>query len=239
MTRTSIIGLALAVAATAIPQTAFAEDVVLKGPVSDVFGHRVVMESASKKFLINFGPKIKDLSALKVGDTVSVEGDLTNSGEVRAFNVTLADGKKIEVAKDKTSWKEWLMGDNDDADKLFTADDAKKLATDKGYTLSGNIAADKKHFVASATKDGKPVEVELHRDGSVKEVPMFGPAEAKTNIASKGYEVFSDLIPVRKHFEALGEKGADFFEVHAHRDGEVKEARKVDKTDPKWGSKIL
>ncbi len=238
MTRTAVIGIAMAVAATAIPQAAYAEDVVLKGPVSDVFGHRVVMESASKKFLVNFGPKIKDLSALKVGDTVSVEGDLTKSGEVRAFNVTLADGEKIEVAKDKTSWRKWLMGDNDDADKLFTADDAKKLAADKGYTLSGDISADKKHFVASATKDGKPVEVELHRDGSVKEVAMFGPAEAKTNITGKGYELVGDLMPVKNHFEALGKKGADFFEVHAHRDGEVKEARKVDKTDPKWGSKI-
>lgn len=237
MNRNLVAGLAFA-AAVAGPHAASAEDVVLKGAVSDVFGHRVVMQSDAKKFLVNFGPKIAELGSIKAGDVLAVEGDLRRNGEVRAINVTLADGKKVEVAKDKTTWKEWLLGEDDGGDKTFTADDAKKLATDKGYALQGDVTADKKHFVARATKDGKTFDVEMHRDGTINEMAAFSMDDAKKTILAKGYELVGEPQKVSQHFEALGRKNAEYFEVHAHRDGAVKEARKLDKTDPKWGAQI-
>lgn len=292
MNRTVIAGLTLALAGVAGATAASAEDIVIKGPISDVFGHRVVVQSDAKKFLVNLGPKIDELAAVKSGDTIAVEGDLTKSGEVRAYNVTLADGKKLEVSKDKKTWRQWLLGEDStkrqvftvaDAKKLaadkgytllgepaakkkhftakatkdgksfdialhrdgtikeavgFNVADAKKLATDKGYTLQGEPVAKKKHFTAKATKDGKTFDLDLHRNGTVKEAAVFGPTEAKANITGQGFELIGDVVGVKKHYEALGKKGSDFYELHAMRDGAVKQARKVDKSDPKWGSKI-
>lgn len=230
-------GAALA-AVMAAPSLASAEEVIIKGPVSDVFGHRVVVQSDAKKFLVNLGPKISELGSIKSGDTLAVEGDLTKSGEVRAYNVTLADGKKLEVSKDTKTWREWLLGEDDSKHKTFTVDDAKKLATGKGYTLQGDPVAEKKHFTAKATKDGKSYELDLHRDGTIKQEIAFNADDAKRAIMAKGYEVVGEPQRIHKHYEALTRKSSEYFEVHANRDGAIKEARKVDKTDPKWGAQI-
>lgn len=217
---------------------ASAEDVVLKGAVTDVFGHRIVMQSENKKFLVNIGPKLEEIGALKAGDAVSVEGDLTRSGEVRAQTVTLADGRKVVVGKDKQTWKEWLLGEDSDDGKMFTAAEAKKLAVEKGYALTSEPVAEKKHFVAKATKDGKAYDLDLHRDGRIEEKTAFGIEDAKKEIVAKGYDIIGEPQKIKQHYEALARKSSQYFEVHAHRDGEVKEARKIDKTDPKWGAQI-
>ncbi len=217
---------------------ASAEDVVLKGAVTDVFGHRIVMQSDSKKYLVNIGPKLEEIGALKSGDVVSVDGDLTPGGEVRAFNVVLADGRKVTVVKDKKTWREWLLGEDKDDTAMFTAVEAKKLAADKGYSLQGEPVAEKNHFTAKATKDGKSYELDMHRDGSVVEKVAFSIDDAKKAIIAKGYEVIGEPQRFKEHYEALTRKSSEYFEVHAHRDGEVKEARKLDKTDPKWGAQI-
>lgn len=292
MNRIVITGATLVLAGLATASSAAAEDVVVKGPISDVFGHRVVVQQDSKKYLVNLGPKIHELSAIKSGDTISVEGDLTKNGEVRAYSVTLADGKKFEVSKDKKTWREWLLGEDSNKKKTFTLDDAKKLAIDNGYTLQGDPVAEKKHFTAKATKDGKSFDIDLHRDGKIVTEAAFGPddarklatdkgyalqgdpvakkkhftakatkdgktydldlhrdgqikervafdaADAKRAILAKGYEVIGEPQRIHTHYEALTRKSSEYFEVHANRDGSIKEARKLDKTDPKWGAQI-
>ena len=291
MKQVLLCGAALA-AVIAAPSLASAEDVIIKGPVSDVFGHRVVVQSDAKKFLVNLGPKISELGSIKSGDTLAVEGDLTKSGEVRAYNVTLADGKKLEVSKDTKTWREWLLGEDDSKNKAFTVDEAKKLAasqgytlqgepiakkkhftakatkdgksfdidlhrngkivaeaafgvdeakklaTDKGYTLQGDPVAEKKHFTAKATKDGKSYDLDLHRNGTIRAEIAFNADDAKRAIIAKGYEVVGEPQRIHKHYEALTRKSSEYFEVHANRDGAIKEARKVDKADPKWGAQI-
>ena len=271
---------------------AHAEDVVINGSVTEIFGHHAIVSTDQKKYLVNFGPRVSDQGIVKTGDTVSVTGDLKKNGQVRAHMLTLADGRVVEVAKDKKTWTEWLIGEDADDNKPFTAADAKKLATDKGFTLTSELIAEKRHFVAigtkdgktyeialhrdgnvetetaftaadakklaadkgytltgepvaekrhfmgTATKDGKTFELALHRDGTVKEAMSLNSVQAKKAMMDKGYDVIGEPEPAKKHFEALASKNAEFFEVHAHRDGSVEETRKVDKTDPRWGSKI-
>ena len=92
-----------------------------------------------------------------------------------------------------------------------------------------------------ATKDGQSYDIALNRDGTINEMPVFSMDDAKKNILAKGYELVGEPQKVSHHFEALGRKNTEYFEVHAHRDGAVKEARKLDKTDktdPKWGAQI-
>lgn len=216
---------------------AHAEAVKIEGTVTDLFGHRVVVDAAGGKKLVNFGPKIEGLKGLKAGDKITIEGDLKKSGEVRALSVKLSDGTDVVIAKDHQTWREWLLGDDGD-DKPFTEAEAKKIATDKGYQLTGDLVAEKRHFVATATKDGKTVEVDVHRDGTIKEAATFDVAGASAAIAKAGYTVVGEALPVKKHFEALAKKDDKFFEVHARRDGSVDEIKSVDKTDPKWGSQI-
>ncbi|MEQ1715053.1 MAG: hypothetical protein ABL907_03545 [Hyphomicrobium sp.] len=216
---------------------AMAEDVAFKGTVTDVFGDRAVMEADGKKYLVNFGPRIKDVGTLKSGDQLVIDGDLKKSGEVRAHHVTTADGRKIEAGKDKKSWSEWLLGDDAD-DKPFTAADARKVATDKGYTLTSEPMGDRKHFVALATKDAKAFEINIHRDGNVVEKAPYAAADAKKAAIAKGYDVMGEPAAMKQHYEMLARKEGQFFELHANRDGEVKVARTLDKTDPRWGAQI-
>lgn len=218
--------------------SAHAEDVVFKGSITDIFGHRAVVAADKTKYLVNFGPKIADLGTLKSGDAVSITGDLNKSGEVRVRDITLADGNVIAVSKDKKTWTEWLLGEDADAATPFTAADASKIAQDKGYTLQGEPVADKKHFMAKATKDGATYDIAIHRDGNVEAEKPFAAAEAKAEIIAKGYDVIGEPSPMKKHYEALARKNSEYFELHAHRDGTVKEARKVDKSDPRWGTQI-
>jgi hypothetical protein len=44
--------------------------------------------------------------------------------------------------------------------------------------------------------------------------------------------------PEKKHFEVLAKKVGQYYEVHAHRDGELKGIHAVDAKDPKWASLV-
>ena len=228
----------LAAVVTIHASAATAEDVAFKGTVTDVFGHRVVVDAEGKKYLVNIGPKATEAGSLKAGDKLEVDGDLKNSGEVRAHNLTLGDGRKVTVSKDKKSWREWLMGDEAGAKKPFTVADARKAASDKGYTLTADPIADKKHFVGTATKDGKAVEIHIHRNGDIKERMTFSADDAKKAAAAKGYDVTGDPQRIRGHYEMLARKDGQYFELHARRNGNIKEARKLEKSDPRWGAQI-
>jgi hypothetical protein len=61
---------------------------------------------------------------------------------------------------------------------------------------------------------------------------------AKEMVTKGGYEVVGEPRPEKKHFEVLGKKDGQYYEVHAHRDGSLKGIHSVDAKDPKWGSLI-
>ena len=117
----------------------------------------------------------------------------------------------------------------------FGAEEAKKLAADKGYQLTGEPVRMKGHFRAAATKDGKAYEIDLHRDGDIVRHTPFGPQEARKLVADKGYELIGEPRPVDHHFELLGKKDGKFYELHAHRDGNLARERPADARDPRWG----
>ncbi len=61
---------------------------------------------------------------------------------------------------------------------------------------------------------------------------------AKELAVKGGYEVIGEPRPEKKHFEMLAKKAGQYYEVHAHRDGELKGIHGVDAKDPKWASQI-
>lgn len=239
MNRT-LLGATLAVAATAaFASVAAAEDMTIKGALTDVFGHRVVIDAGNgKKHLVNLGPKADDVKTLKAGDTVTVAGDMKRSGEIRARIVTLADGREIKVGGGRQSWRQWLLGEEKRFTRPFTAADARQRATEMGYTLTADPVATKRHFTAMATKDGSASEIKIHRDGRVEADKPFQAADARKLMTDKGYTLVGEPEQKKRHFEGLAQKDNAYLEVHAHRDGRVVEQRKVEKGDRRWGTRI-
>jgi hypothetical protein len=52
--------------------------------------------------------------------------------------------------------------------------EAKKLASDNGYQLTTDPVPTKRRLGATATKSGKPYEIDLHRDGKIVKHTPFG-----------------------------------------------------------------
>ncbi len=228
-----------AAATTAFAAGAVAEDMTIKGSLTDVFGHRVVIDAGNgKKHLVNLGPKADEMKTLKAGDTVTVLGELKRSGELRARTVTLADGREIKIEGGKRTWRAWLLGEEKKYTTPFTAVDARLRATEKGFTLTSEPVATKRHFTAMATKDGTTSEIKIHRDGRVEADTPFQLTEAKKLISDKGFTLVGEPEQKRRHFEGLAQKGDAYVEIHAHRDGRVVEHRKVEKGDRRWGTRI-
>ncbi len=229
-------GISIALAAQTM--VAIAEDVRFKGPIVDIFGERIVVQANTIKYLVNLGPRGDEVATLKIGDTVELIGEKKRSGEVRARSVVVGDGRTITIAKDRKTWRQWFLGEDKSPTKPFTVVDARTLAISKGYVVSDDPVANKKHFISRATKDGVTYDLVLHRDGRIDTQKAFLMADAKTQIAAKGYDVIGEPTLVKKHFEALALRGSEYFEVHAHRDGRIVEARKIVKTDPRWGAQL-
>ena len=199
-----------------------AEPLKIQGTVSDVVGHRVVVESADGKILVDLGPEADGQTALKVGDKITVDGDMKPGDQLHAESVTLASGQVYELHK-KKGWLEWLTGKSTAELAPITIDQAKKFASAKGYTLTSEPVAEKKHFVANATKDGKTFSIDIHADGSIVANEPFGVAEAKKLALEKGYTLTSEPVPEKKHFKATGTKDGKTYELDLHRDGNVVE----------------
>jgi len=143
------------------------------------------------------------------------------------------------ATKDGQTFKIDIHKDGDIVeDRPFEAATAKKLAADNGYGLTSDLRPEKKHFVATGTKNGMTYELDIHRDGSIKEHAVFSAAQAMKIAADDGYAVIAEPRREKKHFQLLGKKDGKFFAFDAHRDGSLKALREVDKKDPTWGSSL-
>ncbi|MBC8050621.1 MAG: hypothetical protein H7X92_10815 [Chitinophagales bacterium] len=214
-----------------------AERIELKGKITDIFGPRIVVEANGQRSLVDLGAKGASKVTIKTGDEITVIGD-RRKHDVKAKRVSLSDGKTYEMKSKKVGWVEWILGKDPKKDQPFTAEDARKTATDKGYQISGNLTLKRKHFQTIAMKDNQPFDIDIHRDGSIKERAVFGANEARSFAVKKGYEVLADPASEKKHFKLLGKKDNKFFEINAYRDGKVSVKREVNKDDPKWGSYV-
>ena len=282
---------AVAVGVVIAAGAAFAVPATISGTVSDTFGSRFVLETEAGKVLVDIGPKGSEKVTVKRGEKIQIEGDRVDN-QLRARRVTMADGSAFVVDKRGRSWREWLLGKAPESAAQFGPALASKIATDKGYQVSGEPVAKKKHYEVLAAKDGKtydlkvyrdgkidqeaafkaaearklavdkgyevttdplpvkrhfrvvatkggkPVEVDLHRDGRIVERAAFGAADAQRLVTGQGYEQVGEPRMVDQHFELLGKKDGKYFELHAHRDGRLVRARPVELGDPKWGSVI-
>ena len=187
-----------AVGMATLTTAALAEPAKLSGSVTDVFGPRFVLETPTGKILVEVGPKGQEKFSLKQGDKVDVEGDL-RAKELRARRVTLSDGHAYTVGKNGRTWREWLTGGkpNSVAQGPFGPAEAKKVATDAGYTVSGEPSPNMRHFKVMASKGGKDFDLQIFRDGRLDPQPRFGMSEAKKIATDKGYQLTADPVAAK------------------------------------------
>ncbi len=123
---------------------------------------------------------------------------------------------------------------------LVTIKSGDKVAVEGELTDAGEV-----HALRVSVAD-KPV-VELPAPGSwwqkltgaeKAEGPELTPQVAKEMVAKGGYEVLGEPPAKKKHFEVLGKKDGQYYEVHAHRDGSLKGIHSVDAKDPTWGTLV-
>ena len=219
----SVICLAAALAAATVAGAALAEPARIVGTVTDVFGPRFVVETATGKVLVDIGRKGADKVAVKQGEKIEIEGD-RRKDELRARRVTLANGHAYVVDKRGVSWREWLVGKRaPEAAGYFGPAEARKIASERGYQVSSEPVATKKHYAVTAAKDGRNYDLQVHRDGRVEPRPAFGAAEAGKLAVDNGYQLTGAPLPVRKHFRATAAKGGKSYEIDLHRDGKIVE----------------
>jgi hypothetical protein len=219
-TRTAAIILAL-YATTAV---AFAESVKVSGTVSDIFGTRFVLDTASGKLLVELSPRGADKVTLKVGEKIEIEGERTRN-ELRAQRVTLADGHAYTTGgkRDRT-WREFVTGKSDPGSRApFAPADAAKAATAAGYKLNGEPRPMKKHFVTLAVKDDKSYDLAIFKDGRIDAKQALSPAEARKAAADKGFEPTSEPVPVRDVYRMTATKAGNPVMVEVNRQGTVTE----------------
>ena len=211
----------LAAGFVAVAGAAFAEPARIVGTVTDVFGPRFVVETATGKVLVDIGPKGADKVVIKQGEKIEIEGD-RKQDQLRARRVTLANGHAYVVDRRGKSWREWLVGKRTpEATGTFSPAEAKKFATEKGYRVSGEPVARKRHFTVMAAKDGKDYELQVYRDGRVDPRVAFGAAEAKKLAIDKGYQLTAEPVPMKRHFRAAATKNGKAYAIDLHRDGNI------------------
>lgn len=214
--------LTLAACVVAAAGAALAVPATISGTVTDTFGSRFVIQTETGKVLVDLGSKGTEKVAVKRGDKIQIEGDREDD-QLRARRVTMSDGKAFVIDKRGRSWTEWLLGKSPQPATTFSAAQATKVATDKGYQVSGEPVAKKKHYALMATKDGKSYELDIHVDGRIDEKAAFTATDARKLAKDKGYELNADPVPVKKHFRAAATKSGTPVEIDLHRDGRIVE----------------
>jgi hypothetical protein len=91
------------------------EPATVKGTVTDVFGHRFVVQGDAGKTLVDIGPKGLKAVTVKSGDQVTIEGERKPT-EVKAERVTIGTAAPVDVRE---------KDDDDDDDEKGQKDEKK------------------------------------------------------------------------------------------------------------------
>jgi hypothetical protein len=133
------------------------------GTVTDVFGHRIVVQTATGKVLADIGPKAAETIKVKQHDHVEIEGD-QKPAEIKVRRIGIAGGQMYDTGHGGPKHdKQHRHGD-----APFGPAEATAMARTAGYDLIGDARPNKRHFEAVATKGGTKFEIHVHRDGRVE-----------------------------------------------------------------------
>ena len=134
----------------------------ISGKVTDVFGHRFVLATASGKVLADIGPEASGLVTVNVDDSVEIEGE-EKPTEIKVRSISIGGGKSVETHPAPKH-----AGKEHDHRPPFSAEDARRVAEKMGFRIVGPLTPHKKHYEATAEHRGSKHEVHVHRDHIMK-----------------------------------------------------------------------
>ena len=129
----------------------------ISGTITHVFAHRLVVATRSGAILADLTPHGADQIALRVGDSVTLEGEMKPS-ELKVFSFT-HDGKTVRIAHKKKH-----EHDHDGADPKV----ALAAAREYGFEPIGEPRRKPKHFEVLARKGGVLSELHIELDGHLR-----------------------------------------------------------------------
>jgi hypothetical protein len=138
------------------------ESVKTSGTVTDVFGHRFVVQTPSGKVLADIGPTAAETITPKQHDKVELEGEQKPT-EIKVHRIAIGGGKMRETHHHGPKHDKH-HGHHDES---FGPKEAAAMARAAGYELIGDPQPHKKHFEAVTTKGGRTFDIHVHRDGRV------------------------------------------------------------------------
>jgi hypothetical protein len=138
------------------------KSVKASGTVTDLFGHRFIVQTPHGKLLADIGPKAAETITLRQHDHVELEGEQKPT-EIKVHRLAIGTGKMRETHHHGPKHDK----DHGHHDESFGPMEAAAMARAAGYELIGDPQPHKKHFEAVATKDGRTFDIHVHRDGRV------------------------------------------------------------------------
>jgi hypothetical protein len=137
------------------------------GTVTDVFGHRFVVQTSNGKVLADIGPKAT--IKLSPHERVEIEGEQKPT-EIKVMRIAIGGG----AARDTHHGDPKHKKHHGHADGSFGPSEAAAMAQAEGYELLEDVRPHKKHFEALAAKGDRTFAIHVHRDGRVEAKPEVG-----------------------------------------------------------------
>jgi hypothetical protein len=137
--------------------------ITASGKILHLFAHRFVVETAKGPVLADVTPKGIEQIALKVGDLVSLEGEMKPS-ELKVMRLT-RNGRTVEIEhKKKPHHPHDHHHDHGPADPEIVLEAARAA----GYEPAAEPRRKPKHFEVLGKRDGRFTELHIELDGHVR-----------------------------------------------------------------------
>lgn len=142
--------------------------VTVSGKILHVFAHRFVVRTKSATILADVTPKGLERIALKVGDTVSLEGEMKPS-ELKVFRFVL-DGRTVKIEHGKPHLHHPHHDDHHHEHHHGPADPevALRAARAAGYEPAAKPRRKPKHFEVLGKRNGRYSELHIELDGHIR-----------------------------------------------------------------------
>jgi hypothetical protein len=131
----------------------------LTGKITHVFGHRFVVETSQGAVLADITPKGVEKHTLRVGEDVSLWGEMKPS-ELKVSRLTA--GKTTITIEHKKK--------PHDHHSHAESDDAIRAARDAGFEPLGQPRRKPKHFEVLARRNDRLTELHIELDGHIRKM---------------------------------------------------------------------
>lgn len=140
----------------------------VQGKITHVFAHRFVIETKNGSVLADITPKSLELHALRVGETINVEGEQKPS-ELKVSRFTVG-GKSFAIEHKK-------LHEHPHADAK--PEIVLKSARDAGFETVGEPRRKPKHFEVLGRRDNKFTELHIELGGRIRKMKHVSSEDRK------------------------------------------------------------